>query len=211
TSAFGPSADLGTSSPGRTSRSTKVPGATSWSAATYEPRLPPSSTSTRLTSLWVTGGPGTKLAAAAYMGTVSPAAATTLATMTIDSSTRTTPATSRVSPHDGVRRRAAVGLGSSVMSIPLSIPLSIPGRSPTARERPSTLAVRGLTSIGESPWIHHGASDLIGHPQPRATQPHAYQGKWPVHGPPWVSSTTSDLCGRQLLKRVPGAFRAPRR
>src|SRR5665811_417969 len=110
-----PSADLGNSSPGRTSRRAKVPGAMSWSAATYEGRSTPSCTSTRLTSVWVTGWPGTRLAAAAYIGTVSSAAAMALAPTVMDNSTSTTPTTRRLSRHDGLCSRVAVGLGSSAM------------------------------------------------------------------------------------------------
>ena len=53
------------------------------------------------------------------MGTVSSAEAMTLAPMAMDSSTSTRPTTSRLSRQDGLRSRAAVGLGSSAMSIPL--------------------------------------------------------------------------------------------
>src|SRR5665811_2474429 len=66
-----PSAEIGSSSPGRTSRSANVSGAMSWSATTYRLRSAPSCTSTRRTSRWVTGWPGTRLATAAYIGTVS--------------------------------------------------------------------------------------------------------------------------------------------
>ena len=66
-----------------------------------------------LTSCWVTGWPGTRLATAAYIGTVSSAAAMALAPTVMDRSTRTTPITSREPRHEGLLRGAAVGLGRS--------------------------------------------------------------------------------------------------
>ena len=151
-SALVPSADLGSSSPGRTSRNAKVPGAMSWSAATYLPRSAPSWTSTRLTSLWVTGWPGTRLAAAAYIGTVSSAAAMTLAPMAIDSRTSTTPTTSRVSRQDGWRRRAAVGLGSSAMSVPSKFGCECSGAR--ARVRVRGVRVRVPCRLRSQPRAH---------------------------------------------------------